>query len=105
MRVTLVGDPTELKEVIPTYASLLSGFSYQSGNTYAEYREGDRIAEYGLAALITGGAVAVAAKTGLLAVLVKFLGKIWYVLVAGAAAIFRKLFGGSKTSSSEISRS
>ena len=105
MRVTLVGDPTELKEVIPTYASLLNGFSYQPGKTYAEYREGDKIAKYGLAALVTGGIVAVAAKTGLLAVLVKFLGKIWYVLVAGGAAIFRKLFGGSKTSSSEIGRS
>ena len=105
MRVTLVGDPTELKEVIPTYASLLNGFSYQPGKTYAEYREGDKIAKYGLAALVTGGIVAVAAKTGLLAVLVKFLGKIWYVLVAGGAVIFRKLFGGSKTSSSAIGRS
>ncbi len=105
MEVALVVDPTKLSAILPTYADLLNNYSFKPGQTYAEYREGDKIAKYGLAALITGGAVAVAAKTGLLAVLGKFLGKIWYVLVAGGAAIFRKLFGGSKTSTSEIGRS
>lgn len=38
--------------------------SYDRGSTYQEFRQGDRIAEYGLAALVTGGVAAAAIKTG-----------------------------------------
>jgi len=89
MEVTLVCDPQMLAGLLPTYRRLLAGYRYTQGNTYAEYVEGDKIAEYGLAALITGGAVAVAAKSGLLKHLWKFI-----VLIAAAiGGFFKKLFG------------
>ena len=77
----------------PTKA--LSGYSYQSGNSYAEYRPGDKIAKYGLSALVIGGAAVGAAKLGLLTWLIVFLKKGWKLLVIGFAAVasfFRKLF-------------
>ena len=92
MQVTLVCEPRMLTSLLPTYRELLAGYRYTAGNSYAEYVEGDRIAEYGLAALITGGAVAVAAKSGLL----KHLWKLIVVGVAAVGAFFKKLFGGGK---------
>jgi len=50
------------------------------GQRYAEFRPGDKIAEYGLAALITGGAAAVALKTGLFQ-------KFWKLIVLGFVAL------------------
>jgi uncharacterized membrane-anchored protein len=38
--------------------------SFDQGSTYQEFRQGDRIAEYGLAALVTGGVTAAAIKSG-----------------------------------------
>lgn len=38
--------------------------TFDHGSTYQEFRQGDRIAEYGLAALVTGGVAAAAIKTG-----------------------------------------
>lgn len=91
MRVTLVCDPEELSSVLPEFKSALQGFSYNEGSRYAEYRNGDRIAEVGLSALVIGGATAAAVKTGAF----KWL---WKVIVVGAAAIggfFKKIFGKS----------
>jgi uncharacterized membrane-anchored protein len=93
MKVVLVVDQPDLVATLPTYNAVLQGFGYTEGNRYAEYREGDKMAEYGLAALVVGGAGAVAAKTGLLAKLGK---GVWKLLIVGGAAIaglFKKLFG------------
>jgi uncharacterized membrane-anchored protein len=94
MRVTLVVDPEQLNATIPDFDRLMQGFSYLSGQKYSEFRSGDKIAEYGLAALVTGGAVAVAAKTGLL----KYLWKIIVVAVVAIGAVFKKIFGGGAKS-------
>jgi uncharacterized membrane-anchored protein len=88
MSANLVADPEELGAAVPEYKSLLKKFSYSKGNTYAEFRKGDKIAKYGLTALITGGAAAVAIKSGLLPKLLK--GGV--VLVVGAAAAVKKFF-------------
>lgn len=94
MRVTLVTDPSRLQEVLPEFGALLKGFSFTRGNRYAEWVAGDRVAQYGLSALVVGGATAVAAKTGLL----KSLWKILVAAAVGAAALLRRLFGrGGKT--------
>ncbi len=92
MSANLVIDPAELEATLPTFRKLLAGFSYTQGNTYGEYRKGDKLAEYGLTGLIAGGALAVAAKSGLLAKLWKF---ILFGLVA-VGAFLKKLFGGKK---------
>ena len=92
MEVTLVAGPDLLKEVQPEYENILSGFNYKPGQTYAEYTKGDKVAEYGLAALIAGGATAVAAKTGLL----KYLWKILVVAGLAVVAFFKRIFGKKK---------
>lgn len=87
MEVILVCDPEKLPETLPAFKELLAGYSYKSGETYAEYKQGDKLAKYGLTALVAGGAVAVAAKTGLLAAIILFLKKGWKLVVLGVVAI------------------
>lgn len=82
MSVVLVADPADLERLIPEAKMLLSGFSYKSGNKYAEYVQGDKLAGYGLTALVAGGAGAAAVKSGFLKVIMK---NIKLVLVAAVA--------------------
>jgi uncharacterized membrane-anchored protein len=87
MEVVLVCSPDKLTEVLPSFKELLAGYSYKSGERYTEYKQGDKLAQYGLTALVAGGAVAVAAKTGLLATLILFLKKGWKLVIIGVVAI------------------
>jgi uncharacterized membrane-anchored protein len=101
--VVLVCEPDELSAILPAFKDLLSGFSYAQGQSYAEYRPGDKVAKYGLAALVTGGAVAVAAKTGLLASLILFLKKGWKAVAVAVVALLagiKKIFSGRGSTSS-----
>ena len=70
---------------------------FDSGHRYADYKPGsDKLAAYGLAALIGGG---IAAKAGLFAKLGVLLlaGKKFVILFfVGAAALAKKIFGGKK---------
>ena len=97
MEVVLVCSPEKLPETLPLFKELIGGYSYKPGETYAEYKPGDKVAQYGLTALVAGGAVAVAAKTGLLATIVLFFKKAWKLviigLVAAAAFVKRLIFG------------
>jgi uncharacterized membrane-anchored protein len=96
MQVVLVLNPEILSETLPTFRNLLAGYSYQTGQTYAEFRPGDKIAKYGLGALIVGGAAVGAAKLGLFAWLAVFLKKGWKLLIVAFAAVatfIKKLFG------------
>jgi uncharacterized membrane-anchored protein len=81
MSVDLVLGPEELAGSIPQFETLLAGYGYTQGNRYAEYRKGDKLASYGLAALVAGGAGAVAMKTGLLA-------KFWKLIVVAVLGLF-----------------
>jgi uncharacterized membrane-anchored protein len=95
MSVILVVAPDELQATLPAFQQVLAGYDYQAGESYAEYRSGDKVAKYGLAALVVGGAAVGAAKMGLLGGLVVFLKKGWKFLILGLAAIgafLRKLF-------------
>src|SRR5258708_38070047 len=82
--VDLVLGPDAVSTVLPRFADMLGGFSFKSGHSYAEFRPGDKVAEYGLAALVAGGATAIAFKTGLLA-------KFWKLIVAMFLALFAML--------------
>jgi uncharacterized membrane-anchored protein len=82
MSAVLVSDPMSLDKDIRSFKSALAGFDFNSGQKYSEFRTGDRVAEYGLAALIVGGAAAAAAKSGAF----KFLGKFLFVGVLGGLA-------------------
>jgi uncharacterized membrane-anchored protein len=95
MSVTLVEDPQKLALSKPKMREVLSGFTYRQGNSYAEWRPGDKLATYGLAALVAGGAGAAAVKLGLFGVLAKLLakaGKLVVVLIAGIGAGLKKLW-------------
>ena len=95
MDVTVVTPPQKLDASIADFKSTLPGFQYLPGESYAEYRAGDHVAEYGLAALITGGALAVAAKKGLFTVIGGMLLAAWKFLLIGLAAVgawFKNLF-------------
>lgn len=93
MEVALVCDPPQLAGVTPVANKLLGDYSFTPGKRYAEWKKGDKIAGYGLAALITGGGVAVAAKSGLLAKILKVLAKFGLFIVAAGAALAKKFFG------------
>ncbi len=89
MNVDLVLGPGDLAEALPRFEELMASMEYQEGERYAQFTAGDKVAEYGLAALVAGGGVAIAAKTGLLA-------KFWKVIVAGIVAVgafAKKIFG------------
>lgn len=101
MSVTWVGDPSELAGALPQFRAVLAGHRFVAGHRYSEYQKGDKIAEYGLTGLVAGGAIAAAAKTGLLK---KFWKLILFVCI-GIAGLARKLFGGgSKAAESPTAR-
>lgn len=85
--VVLVSSPGEAAEAMADLNQLLTGYRFNGGETYADWRPGDKVAEYGLAGLIVGGAVAVAAKTGLLKGLLGALIAGWKFIVAGVVAL------------------
>lgn len=99
MHVILVDSVPNLVYDMPNFNAALTGLSFDPGHRYADYKEGDKLARYGLMGLIAGGATAAAVKTGLLAGLFGLIavsGKAVIVgvlaLLAGLRAFFVKLF-------------
>ena len=93
MEVTLVADSGTLGETLPKFKTMLSGFDFNQGHKYAEFRAGDKKAAYGLAGLVVGGTTAVLVKSGAF----KW---VWKALVAagvGVAALVKKFFSREKT--------
>jgi len=88
----------QLPEIEKNAPKILAALDFNPGNRYADFSEasGDKVASYGIAALVAGG---VAAKLGLFKGLwVLLLGLKKFVIIAfvALAAWFRKLFGKSK---------
>ncbi|MGH8139116.1 MAG: DUF2167 domain-containing protein [Steroidobacteraceae bacterium] len=93
--LVMVTDPANLQTAEQDLDGVLDGYSFNPGETYGDWRKGDKVAEYGLAALIVGGAAAVAAKKGLFSVVAGFLIAAWKFVAAavlGAFAWVRSLF-------------
>jgi uncharacterized membrane-anchored protein len=94
MEVALVCAPDEMDKLMPEYQNIMAGYKYVSGESYAEYRAGDKVAQYGLAALVAGGAAVAAGKMGLfgkLGVLFAKLGKGIFVVIIAVAAVLKSL--------------
>ena len=91
MRVTLVTDPDALQQTLPRFKNAISGFSYSKGNTYAEFLPTDKKAQYGLTALVAGGAAAAVVKSGG----AKWLGKAIIAGIIVLMAAVKKLFSKS----------
>ncbi len=104
--VTLIDSLESVDKSMPSFREVLKNFSYKSGESYSEFKSGDKIAEYGLGALVLGGAAAVGYKLGFFATLGVFFKKFFKLIIAGVVAVavgIKKLlsFGtGSKRSDS-----
>lgn len=94
MRATLVADPEDRERAMAATRTLVSKFEFDAGERYAEYKPGDRLAEYGLKGLLLGGAAAAAVKMGLF----KKFGKLLVFGALGVAALVKRLFGERKSS-------
>ena len=79
LHADLVLEPEQLASALERFDDVIAGTEFRAGNTYAEWRSGDKVAEYGLTALVAGGACAAAMKLGLF-------GKLWKLLLAFALA-------------------
>jgi uncharacterized membrane-anchored protein len=88
MSIVLTTEPSNLTPSIAEFKTALSGFEYVPGQRYAEYKSGDKVAKYGLAALITGGAAAIAVKTGFWKVIVGALAAGWKFIAAAFVGLF-----------------
>ena len=93
MRVNLVCSPEALAESLPDFQKVLTGFSYVGGQGYAEFRSGDKVAEYGLTALIAGGTVAAGLKLGIIQKLWKFIVVGVVALIAGFKKVIARILG------------
>jgi len=91
MSVVLIANPASLSASISEAKSVMSTFDYLPGQRYAEYKPGDKIAKYGLAALVTGGAAAIAVKTGFWKVALSAIVAGWKFILAGFAAVIAAL--------------
>lgn len=114
MNVDVVMSPAQYSQVLPQFDQLVGGLNYREGHRYSDYVSGDKVAGYGLTALIAGGAGALAVKTGLLMKMWKFLVAIfaaaWKLIVAAFVAIlawlkrmFNRLTGRKEKQESEVS--
>ncbi len=92
MTVNLITDPSTLESILPRYNQILANYSYNQGNRYEEFRQGDKISEYGLTALVVGGATAAAVKTGA----AKWLWKLIVVAFGGIGVFLKNLFSRKK---------
>ena len=97
--VVLVSDPSNLEKDIREFKTALKGFDYVLNEGYSEWKQGDKVAEYGLGALVLGGAAAIATKKGLWAILGGLLAAGWKVaagLAVAALAGIGSLFKAKK---------
>lgn len=87
MSVIIADSPETIARSVAEFTTLLGGLEFVPGQQYAEFKPGDKVAEYGLAGLVLGGGALLAAKTGLLSQLGKFV----KLIVLGVVALFAAL--------------
>ncbi len=95
MKVVLVEDMANLDKTLPLFRAAMATFKFQTGESYAEYKPGDKVAKYGLTALVAGGAALGAAKLGLFAKFGLIFKKFFKFIILGLVAIgasIKKLF-------------
>ncbi|HYH97771.1 DUF2167 domain-containing protein [Hyalangium sp.] len=106
--LNLVVDPEHLEPSKPHVVKLLQSTTFNQGARYADFQEGtDKVAEYGLAGIVLGGAglgAAKIAKVGLLAkggkLILGFLiagKKVLAVVVIGLVLLLKKLLGSKNS--------
>lgn len=100
LSLNMVSVMSQLPAVREGALALAKTAEFEAGARYADFREGDQTAGFGLAGLVAAGAgVAVAKKAGLIAIILAFAKKGLGFLVVGGIAAFawlRNRFGGKK---------
>lgn len=95
--MNLVTAKGSLEQDKPAAATLLAATSFNDGKKYSDFNAStDKVAEYGIAALVAGAA---AKKLGLFAVIAAFVAKFFKVIAVAAVAALGglgKLFGRKK---------
>jgi uncharacterized membrane-anchored protein len=97
--VVLVTSPETLDRDVQDLHNVLTGFNFNAGETYGEFRPGDHVAEFGLGALVLGGAAAAAVKAGWFKGILVALAAAWKLVAAAVVAVFAsigKLFKRNK---------
>jgi len=113
LSINLICGPKQIEALKPVAANMLNGVAYLEGKRYADYNKStDKTAEFGVAALVLGGA-ALAGKAAKLGLLAKFGKVLLAILVAGKKAIalvfiaifafFKRLFGRKQETAPESS--
>jgi uncharacterized membrane-anchored protein len=97
IEMNLMTDPQTLPAAKPRATELLAATSFVDGKRYEDFSAStDKVAAYGLAALVAGG---VAKKVGLLATVGLLFAKFWKIILVGLALFgggIAKLFGRKK---------
>jgi len=92
--LNLITDPATIDQDKNTALALLAGLNYVDGKRYQDYKSGDNVATYGIAALVGLG---IAKKAGLLAgaglLFAKFF-KVIAIAVLAGLALLRRILGG-----------
>lgn len=84
--------PAEIDKVVKS-------FQYNQGLQYSDFKSGDKIAAYGVGALVAGSlGIKGLAKAGILVALAAFAKKLWFILLLPFIYLFR-LFTGNKKNS------
>ena len=85
---TLVSSPDSFQHDLAEFRASDTKLQFDPGSTYAEFRDGDKVAGYGLAALIVGGAGAAVVKSGAGKGILVGLAALWKFILAGILAAF-----------------
>lgn len=100
LSMTFIAATDQLDDINAHRDQVLAMAEFNEGNRYADFDPSiDKVAAYGLGALVAGK---VAAKTGLIAGLLLFLKKFGIFIVIGFAAFFRKILGAFKSEKLEM---
>jgi uncharacterized membrane-anchored protein len=91
LHADLVLNPNQVDSVVPDFDKVVLSTTFVPGSRYSEWKEGDKVAAYGLTALIAGGAGAVAMKSGLFAKLGVLLAGAWKVIAAAFVALSTRI--------------
>jgi uncharacterized membrane-anchored protein len=98
-RFTLVSrgnDPAGDRALLGAF---VNDYRFNTGSRFQDYVKGDKLAGYGIAALVGTAAGATLIKTGALAALLLVFKKFFIIIIAAAAGLFswlRRLFAGNR---------
>ena len=99
----LVTSPETFEADLADFRTSDAKLAFNPGTSYSEFRTGDKVAGYGLAALIAGGAAAAVVKSGAGKGIIVGLIAFWKIILAGIVAVLagltkflRRLLGREK---------